>query len=102
MNEKVDDQLSLDTYKLLAAYLSENELKSIARLKLTYFDIGLRDYYLFNNEEIKNVRNNIERIALANNLRDEKLMLEEKLIQKEKEDKKNLISDSFVSSLYKK
>jgi len=102
LNEKVDDQLSLETYKLLAEYLNEDELKKIARFKLTYFDLGLRDYYIFKSEEVIKVRANIERIALANDLRDKKLMLEEKLKEKEKEDKKNYISDSFVSSLYKK
>ena len=102
LNEKVDDQLSLGTYKLLAEYLTEDELKKIARFKLTYFDLGLRDYYIFKSEEVIKVRANLERIALANDLRDKKLMLEEKLRQKEKEDQRNYISDSFVSSLYKK
>lgn len=102
LNKKVGDQLSLDTYKLLAEYLTEDELKKIARFKLTYFDLGLRNYYIFKSEEVIKVRANIERIALANDLRDKKLMLEKKLKEKEKEDKKNYISDSFVSSLYKK
>lgn len=102
LNENLDYPLSLSTYKLMTEYFSESELKEIARLKLTYRDLNLEDYYFTSGKEVVLTRSHIERIELANKLRDAKLILIEKIEEEEKKEKKIEASDMFVSSLYKK
>jgi len=102
LNEKLDYPLSLSTYELMTEYFSESDLKEIARLKLTYRDLNLEDYYFTSGKEVVLTRSHIERIELANKLRDAKLALVEKIKEEEKKEKKIEASDIFVSSLYKK
>lgn len=102
LNAKLDYPLSLSTYQLMTKYFSESELKEIARLKLTYRDLNLEDYYFTSGKEVVLTRSHIERIELANKLRDAKLVLIEKIKEEEKKEKKIEASDIFVSSLYKK
>lgn len=61
-NNAVKNQLSLNIYEKIAPYFNEEEMKQILSWRLTYKDLGLRDFTLKNNPKYTDLKKNIRNI----------------------------------------
>lgn len=99
INHFLEVSLSLDTYKYLATIIDEKNLKEIAVLNLTYKDLKLENYYIKNNEVVKELEKELKMIEDENRTKEKRFLQIEK---KAKKENKKQASYAFVSSLYKK
>lgn len=61
-NNAVKNQLSLKIYEKIAPYFDEEEMRQILSWRLTYKDLGLRDFTLKNSQKYNTLKRNIRSI----------------------------------------